>query len=93
MAVAHIAPGDDIIGKVLNIAHITLLYSDFQAVVMVDVYVQCIDGQIVMMLGGDNPAGQIAFLMLIDISQHSKSQGRPLIQIGKLYYGKEDDQA
>ena len=62
------------IGKVLNLAHITLQYSDFQAVVMVDVYMQRGDGQIVMMvLGGDNPAGQIAFLMLIDISQHRKT--------------------
>lgn len=55
MAVAHTALGDDFIGKVLNIAHITLQYGDFQAVVMVDVYVQRGDGQIVMMvLGGDN---------------------------------------
>lgn len=30
---------------------------------------------------------------LRDSNQHHKSQGRPLIQLGKLYYGKEDEQA
>ena len=30
---------------------------------------------------------------LRDSNLHRKSQGRPLIQIGKLYYGKEDDQS
>nr|WP_167565727.1 hypothetical protein [Candidatus Erwinia dacicola] len=30
---------------------------------------------------------------LRDSNLHRKSQGRPLIQLGKLYYGKEDEQA
>ena len=54
MAVAHAALGDDIIGKMLNIAHIAFQHGDFQAVVMVDVDVQGGDGEIVvLMLGGD----------------------------------------
>ena len=58
MAVAHAALGDNVIGKMLNVAHIAFQHGDFQTVVMVDMYVEGGDGEVVvMMLGGDNTAG------------------------------------
>ena len=36
MAVAHAALGDNVIGKMLNVAHIAFQQGDFQAVVMVN---------------------------------------------------------
>lgn len=54
MAVAHAALGDNVIGKMLNIAHIAFQHGDFQTVVVVDMDVKGGDGEIVMMmLGGD----------------------------------------
>ena len=50
MAVAYAALGDDIIGKMLNIAHIAFQHGNLQAVVVVDMDVQSGDGEIVMMM-------------------------------------------
>ena len=56
MPVPHAALGDDVIGKMLHVAHVTFQHGDFQTVVVVvDVDMQRGDGEVVvMMLGGDN---------------------------------------
>jgi hypothetical protein len=63
MAMAHAALGDNVIGKMLNVAHIAFQHGDFQAVVMVDMYMQRGDGEIVMMmlwpLNGSNRASHV----------------------------------
>ena len=54
MAVAHAALGDNVIGKMLNVAHIAFQHGDFQTVVVIDMHMQRGDGEIVVvMLGGD----------------------------------------
>ena len=54
MAVAHAALGDNVIGKMLNVAHITFQHGDFQTVVMVDMYVEGGDGEVVVVMLGGN---------------------------------------
>jgi hypothetical protein len=52
MAVAHAALGDNIIGKMLNVAMSSTAI--FRQVVMINMHMQSGDGEIVMvMLGGD----------------------------------------
>ena len=71
MAVAHAALGDNVIGKMLNLAHIPLQNSNLLAVVMINIHMQRGDGEIVMMmLGGHQPARQFAFLMFIHVRQN-----------------------
>ena len=54
MTVTYAALGNHIIGKMLHIAHIAFQHGDFQTVVMVDMYVEGGDGEVVVvMLGGD----------------------------------------
>lgn len=56
--VPHAALGDNVIGKMLHVTHVTFQHGDFQTVVVVDVHMQRGDGEVVvMMLGGDNAAG------------------------------------
>lgn len=50
MAVAHTALGDNIIGKMLNIAHVAFQDGNLQTVVMIDMHMQCGDGQIMVMV-------------------------------------------
>lgn len=58
MPVPYAALGDNVIGKMLHVAHITFQHGDFQAVVVVDMHMQRGDREIVvMMLGGNNTAG------------------------------------
>lgn len=54
MAVAHAALGDNVIGKMLNVAHIAFQHGDFQTVVMVDMYVEGGDGEVVVVMLGGN---------------------------------------
>ncbi len=58
MPVPHAALGDDVIGKMLHVAHVTFQHGDFQTVVVINVHMQSSNREIVvMMLGGDNTAG------------------------------------
>lgn len=54
MAVAHAALGDNVIGKMLNVAHIPFQHGNFQTIVVINMHMQSSDGEIVVvMLGGD----------------------------------------
>lgn len=54
MAVAHAALGDNVIGKMLNVAHIAFQHGDFETIIVVDMDVKGGDREIVVvMLGGD----------------------------------------
>ena len=54
MAVPHAALGDNVIGKMLNVAHIPLQHGNFQTIVVINMHMQSGDGEIVVvMLGGD----------------------------------------
>lgn len=58
MPVPHAALGDDVIGKMLHVTHVTFQHGDFQTVVVINVHMQSSNREIVvMMLGGDNTAG------------------------------------
>ena len=74
------ALGDNVIGKMLYIAHIAFKHADFQAVLMIDMYVQRRYRQIVVVvLGRDQPAGEVAFLMFIHIGEHRKALSAVLL--------------
>ena len=76
MAVAHATLGDDIICKMLDLAHIALQHGDFQAVVMVDVHMQRGNGKVVMvMLSRHDAARQVALLMFVNIGEHRVAVG------------------
>ena len=45
---------DNVIGKMLNVAHIAFQHGDFQTVVMVDMYVEGGDGEVVVVMLGGN---------------------------------------
>ncbi len=58
MPVPHAALGDDVVGKMLYVTHVTFQHGDFQTVVVINVHMQSSNREIVvMMLGGDNTAG------------------------------------
>lgn len=58
MPVPHAALGDDVIGKMLHVTHVTFQHGDFQTVVVVDMDMQRGNREVVvMMLGGNNTAG------------------------------------
>ena len=58
MPVPHAALGDNVIGKMLHVAHITFQHGDLQSFVVIDMHMKRGDGEIVVMvLGGDNAAG------------------------------------
>ncbi|AAN82711.1 Hypothetical protein c4275 [Escherichia coli CFT073] len=40
MPVPHAALGDDVIGKMLHVAHVTFQHGDFQTVVVINVHMQ-----------------------------------------------------
>lgn len=58
MPVPHAALGDNVIGKMLHVAHVTFQHGNFQTVVVINVHMQRGDREIVVvMLRGDNTAG------------------------------------
>ena len=58
MPVPHAALGDNVIGKMLHVTHVTFQHGDFQTVVVINVDMQRGDREIVVvMLGGNNTAG------------------------------------
>ena len=58
MPVPHASLGDNVIGKMLHIAHVTFQHGDFQAIVVIDMHMQRGNREIVVMvLRGDNTAG------------------------------------
>ena len=52
MAVPHAALGDDVISKMLDIAHVAFQDGDLQAIIMVNVDMQSRHGEIVVMVLG-----------------------------------------
>lgn len=58
MPVPHAALGNNVIGKMLYVAHVTFQHGDFQAIVVIDMYMQRGNREIVVMvLGRDDTAG------------------------------------
>ncbi len=58
MPVPYAALGDNVIGKMLHVAHVTFQHGNFQTVVVINVHMQRGDREIVVvMLRGDNTAG------------------------------------
>ena len=75
MAVAHAALGDNIIGKMLNVAHVPLQHGNFQTIVMINMHMQSGDGEIVMVMD----EGQIVETQAVgDALTFSSDAGRVL---------------
>src|SRR5690606_30779954 len=74
MTVAHAALCDDVIGEMLYLAHIPFQDGDFETIIMINMHMKCGDGEImVMVLRRNNPAGQVTFLVFIDIREDRKT--------------------
>lgn len=56
------------IGEVLHFAHFPFQYRNLEVVIVADVHMQRGDGEIaVMVLGGNQPARQLALLVLVHV--------------------------